>query len=255
LTGAGTLAYVQAEYAQAARYHEQALQLYRELNDRQGTAIALNNLAAQLINQGDSVHAYTLFNESLELHRELGDQVGVVNALCNLALVVLHHGDYSRSQALSEEALALSQTLGSILSTANVSSNLGLAVLLQGDRNRATQLFKQGLGLFRQLGDITGMTECLEGLALVQAEEEPAQFVQLFALADRQRSSIGAPRPLYLRAAYERYLEAARSRMSDGAWAAGRAEGLERTLDQAVADALEEQLPPGTMINDRLRSE
>jgi hypothetical protein len=157
---------------------------------------------------------------------------------------VLHHGDYSRSQALSEEALALSQTLGSILSTANVSSNLGLAVLLQGDRSRATQLFKQGLGLFRQVGDITGMSECLEGLALAQAEDAPAQFVQLFALADRQRSSIGAPRPLYLRTAYERYLEAARSRISDEALAAGRAEGLDRTLDQAVADALEGQLPP-----------
>lgn len=244
LSGAGTLAWVQADYAQAARYHEQALSLYRELKDRKGTASALNNLAAQLASQGDSVGAHTLFTESLELYRELGDQLGVIYALTNLAVVVLHHGDYSGSQALSEEALALSQASGHAWGTANTFSNLGLAVLQQGDHKRATELFKQGLRLFRALGDIVGMTECLEGLALRHAEVEPARFVQLFAMADRQRSSIGAPQPSYLRAAYRRYLEAAQSQMSDGAWTVRWAEGWAMPLEQAVVYALEEHLPP-----------
>jgi tetratricopeptide (TPR) repeat protein len=250
LTGAGTLAWIQADYTEAARYHEQALILYRDLKDRKGTASALNNLAAQLFNQGDSVRSYTLFNESLELHRELGDQMGAVYALTNLALVVLHHGDYSRSQVLSEEALVLSQTTGNTWGTANIFSNLGLAVLQQGDWKRATELFKQGLRSFREIGDIAGMTECLEGLALRHAELDPAQFVQLFAMAERRRSSIGAPRPAYLRAAYRRYIEAAQSQMSDAAWTARWAEGWAVTLEQAVASALEEHLPPDTKIEN-----
>jgi tetratricopeptide (TPR) repeat protein len=244
LTGAGTLAWVQADYAEAARYHEQALSLYRELKDRKGTASALNNLAAQLFNQGDSVRAHTLFAESLELHRELGDQMGVVDGLCNLAIVALHQGDYWRSQALSEEALTLSHAIGNTWSTAHLFSNLGLAVLQQGDRERAAELFKQGLHLFRELGDIASLTECLEGLALRYAEADPARLIQLFAMADRQRSSIGAPLPSYLRAAYRRYLEAAQCQMSDAAWTASWAEGSAMTLEQAVAYALEEQLPP-----------
>jgi len=190
------------------------------------------------------VGAHTLLTESLELHRELGDQVGVVYALTNLAVVVLHHGDYSRSQALGEEALALSQAIGHTWLIANTFSNLGLAVMQLGERKRATELFKQGLGLFRALGDIVGMTECLEGLALRHAEVEPARLVLLFAMADRQRSSIGAPLPSYLRAAYRRYLEAAQSQMSDEAWTARWAEGWAMTLEQAVAYALEEHLPP-----------
>jgi hypothetical protein len=158
--------------------------------------------------------------------------------------MVLHHGDYSGSQALSEEALALNQAIGHTWGSANTFSNLGLAVMQQGDHKRATELFKQGLGLFRELGDIAGMTECLEGLALRHAEVEPARLVQLFALADRRRSSIGAPQPWYLRAAYRRYLEAAQSQMSDGAWTARWAEGRAMSLEQAVAYVLEEHLPP-----------
>jgi predicted ATPase len=239
LSGAGTLAWVQADYAQAARYHEQALTLYRELKDTKGTATALNNLAAQLASQGDSVGAHTLFTESLELYRELGDQLGIIYALANLAVVMLHHGDYSGSQALSEEALALSQASRHAWGTANTFSNLGLAVLQQGDHKRATELFKQGLRLFQELGDIVGMTECLEGLALRHAEVEPARFVQLFAMAERQRSSIGAPLPPYLRAVYRPYFEAAQSQISDEAWTARWAEGWALTLEQAVAYALE----------------
>jgi non-specific serine/threonine protein kinase len=249
LSGAGTLAWVQADYTQAARYHEQALTLYRELKDKKGNATALNNLAAQLASQGDSVGAHTLFTESLELYRELGDQLGIIYALANLAVVALHHGDYPGSQALSEEALALSQASRHAWGTANTFSNLGLAVFQQGDHKRATELFKQGLRLFQELGDIVGMTECLEGLALRHAEVEPARFVQLFAMADRQRSSISAPLPPYLRAAYRRYLEAAQSQMSDGAWTARWAEGSAMTLEQAIAYALEEYLPPDAMTS------
>jgi tetratricopeptide (TPR) repeat protein len=241
-SGAGTLAWVQADYAKAAQYHEQALTLYRQLNDSKGTATALNDLAAQWFNLGDNVRAHLLFNESLELHRELGDQVGVAGALGNLAVVMLDQGDYSRSQALSEEALALSQATGHTWYIANMVSNLALAVLQQGDQKRAMELFKQGLPMFQELGDTVGMIECLEGLALRHAEVEPARFAQLFAMAERQRSSIGVPLPSYLRAAYRRYFEAAKSQMSDEAWTATWAEGSAMTLEQAVAYALEEHL-------------
>jgi hypothetical protein len=94
------------------------------------------------------------------------------------------------------------------------------------------------------------MTECLEGLALRHAEAEPARLVQLFALADRQRSSIGAPLPSYLRTAYRSYLEAAQSQMSDAAWTARWAEGWAMTLEQAVAYALDEYFPVDATISD-----
>ncbi|MGH2617057.1 MAG: hypothetical protein ACRDJC_17620, partial [Thermomicrobiales bacterium] len=64
LDGAGTMAWYEGDFAQAMRWHEQALTLARELGEPQAEATALNNLGVQAMEQGDNDRAAVHFEAS-----------------------------------------------------------------------------------------------------------------------------------------------------------------------------------------------
>ena len=71
-SAAGSLARGRRDYAAARAYHEAALSLWRELDDRRGVAAALGALGGLASDQGDDEGARPLYVESLALRRELG---------------------------------------------------------------------------------------------------------------------------------------------------------------------------------------
>jgi hypothetical protein len=145
-----------------------------------------------------------MHGESLTLRRELGDRQGIAQSLHSLANVAREQGDYSSAQALYKESLAIKQ----------------------------------------ELGDRWGIAGSLEGLAYIaSASAGPARAARIWGGAERLREEIGSALPPIDRPGHDLQVAAARSALGDDvafdrAWQAGRA----LTLEQAIADALEEQV-------------
>ncbi|HET9224124.1 MAG TPA: tetratricopeptide repeat protein, partial [Roseiflexaceae bacterium] len=209
LTGAGGLAHAQSDYAQAIALYEESLALRRELGDKRGIAIVLNNLgllardrndyasararleealtvlrdvgdqrsvAGILNNLGMLEHsqeqfarARALYEESLELRRQLGDTRGIVQLLNNLGSEALYQGDAARAQQFFEENLVLSRKLEDSRRIAYSLGNLGHVALARGELALAAARYSESLALLRELEDKRGIAECLEGLAGVAA--------------------------------------------------------------------------------------
>ena len=104
LNGAGTLAWMQGDYASARVLYEESLTIARELEDKKGIALSLGNLGIVAKEQGDYALARSLYEESLALRRELGDTSGIAFGLNNLGLVVKEQGDYALARVLHEES-------------------------------------------------------------------------------------------------------------------------------------------------------
>ena len=84
----------------------------------------------------------------------------------------------------------------------------------------------------------------LEGLARSAAAlGDTPRAAQLFGAAAALRETLGMPRWRVRQPAYEQALVAARSRLSDGAWASAWARGRSLALDQALAFAMGEPAP------------
>ena len=66
---------------------EQALALHRQLGNPLGEAIALGNLGAVALDQGDYAAAKDYLEQALALDRQLGNPLGEAAALGNLGLV------------------------------------------------------------------------------------------------------------------------------------------------------------------------
>ena len=87
LSGAGTMAWYQGDFARAILRHEQALAVAREIGDRSAEAFALNNLAAQALDVEDFDAAVALLEESLAVARTAGESHPVLFGLHNLGQI------------------------------------------------------------------------------------------------------------------------------------------------------------------------
>jgi tetratricopeptide (TPR) repeat protein len=153
LKGGGNLALQQGEYGQAAVLYEEALALFRGLDDKQGIAGSLTNLGIVVCRQHDFERATALFEEAVALARERGDTLQIARTLGNLAAVYGRRGENGREASLYEEALSLFRASGDLQGVAAALDNLGLVASRQGDYARAAALHEESLTLARELGD------------------------------------------------------------------------------------------------------
>jgi non-specific serine/threonine protein kinase len=90
--------------------------------------------------QGDYARATALYEESLALDRELGDKQGIAISLNNLGIVAYLHGDYERAPALLHEALLLSRDIGAKTVMAETLEPLAWSAVVQEQPGRAARL-------------------------------------------------------------------------------------------------------------------
>jgi tetratricopeptide (TPR) repeat protein len=241
LCGAGTLARVQGDYRRALNLLEGSLEVWRELGDKRGIALALNCLGTTTYNQGNLEQAAQYGEESLALCRELSDLWGIASALNSLGELARCEGDYTQAQSLYQESLALRRTLGNKIGTAVTLHNLGHVALYREDHIQAGALFSEALSVAHEIGDAQCIAECLTGLAgVLVAKKIVLDAARLFGAAEGLLDAIGAGLEPADRAGRDKSLSAARNdSVDEAAFVAAWAEGRAMTLEQAVEFALE----------------
>lgn len=230
----GVVARSRGEYEQARRLYEDALAIFRELEDLAGVASVRDNLGFVAQSQGDYDDAEEQYREALDLFRRQGDVSGVCIALTNLGEVARYRGEYDQALEFYGEARTLAEELGDKSAIAGLTSNQGSVAYRQGDHAGAIELYLQSLSTFHDLGQKQDIADCLEGLAMAEAQAHPERAVRLFGAAESLRQKIRAPMSPSKCAEYERALEAVRSRLKDrtfkAVWARGRAGTIEETI-------------------------
>ena len=244
LGGLGTTARHQGDYGRAGTLFEEALPLFQDVADSWGVAWCLGNLGYAALARGDLEAATTRFEEGLALSQLQGDQVGVAWSLRNLGQMTLARGDLEAAATLCEESLALFRTLGGPGGIAYALSPLADLACRRGEYARAKALYTEELEFRQQYDEKRQMAQCLEGLAIVAGGQgQPARAARLFSAAAHLREIVGTPRLPHRRPITERGTSSVRSALGESAFEAASAEGRAMTLEQAIAYALEEQLP------------
>ncbi len=240
LSGAGTMAWYQGDFAQAIDRHEQALAVAREIGDRSAEAFALNNLGAQALEVEDFDSAVALLEESLAVARTAGESRPVLFALHNLGQIERLRGAADAAAARIEESLMLARQLGETFLIPSVLTALGHTMLDLGDRDRSLVLFQESLGFGRAQGNVGHIIDALEGLARLggsTGHAEPA--ARLFGATTALRAETGTPRSPSDLAYFEPTLDELRCLLGAKAfgavWAAGQALPREEAIAAGVA--------------------
>jgi predicted ATPase/class 3 adenylate cyclase len=227
LRGAMSLAHRQGRFDDAQRYADEALVLYRTIEDVEGVQTALNNLAALAVAANDSARARALFLESKELARRRGDRWGEGLTGSNLGYLALTLDDLDEAERALSESLAILHELGAREETAIPLQNLGFVALRRGDLTRARERFESSRELSEKVGWQEGVNYSLEGLAAVLVGEGRfAEAAEALGGAERVRRETGVSLETLERRVHDETVAAVRAAIGDDDYNAGRERGL-----------------------------
>src|SRR5579863_7595327 len=151
---------------------EEALMLFREVNETEGIASALFRVATVAGEQGEYEAARALFKECLKMDRESGSTRGLAASLWGLArLNFVSQGDSEAIRSLLEESIALYRTIGDKGGIADCLYLSGWVVLLQGNAAAARSQAEESILLYKEIADRPGSAQSLSLLAEVEARQ------------------------------------------------------------------------------------
>lgn len=157
-------------YAQAQRFHQQALEVARQAQDTPCEIASLNHLSRTCVMQQDFDAAIAHSQRALILARQGGDnstdsafdpRIGQANALANLGYSQVAQGQsqllapeqYETLLSYLEQGLALAEQVGDLPSQALCANSLGIAQLKLGQYSPAVVSLTKGLQVAQAIGD------------------------------------------------------------------------------------------------------
>jgi predicted ATPase/DNA-binding SARP family transcriptional activator len=172
LNAGGILTYLACDYPRARVLLERALAENQEIEDLQGTAIALRALAGVEREAGNYDRAVAFQEEGLRISRELGDASNVAGSLSGLATTRLLQGRLADARALSMESLQLSERERAHEDVARALSELAVIHHFDGDDKRAREFGLRALRLAREIGYSEAIVWARYALGLVALRAE-----------------------------------------------------------------------------------
>jgi len=165
------------EYEQALVYYQQALPIQQEIGDRQGEAATLNYIGGVYQDLSDYEQALAYYQQALPIWREIGNRAGEAMTLTGIGMVYHALSDYKQALLYFEQGLEIAQEIGDRPGEAMTLTGIGLVYHALSDYEQALAYFQQALGIFREIGDREGEAMTLSNIGLAY-----------YALSDYERA-------------------------------------------------------------------
>jgi predicted ATPase/class 3 adenylate cyclase len=239
LTASGALRARHGDVPGGRAQLEEAVELWRELDDRDELASALDVLGWLLIyDAGSDAAALEAFERSLELRRQLGDPAGEIRALVGVAQMLVALGESGRAEAMSRDLLEMAD--GDPRTEHYAFHFLADCALIRGDTEEAEERYRESLRAALPLGDVIETGFEVEGVAMAAAGNgDFERALRLAGAVHALHESLGVSISIAFWDGFrERYLGPAREQLgaaADAAWAEGRALEFEEAVELALA--------------------
>jgi tetratricopeptide (TPR) repeat protein len=234
--------YLEGDYKMAQSLLEECLAAVREIGDKRGIALGLNNLGNIFYLQNDFHSAKTYYEESLRLGYESDDRYVRSVALSSLGITMFRQGNLVEADLYYQESLGLNREMGDKVGLSLIHCYLGLLSLAREQHEAARRSFVEGLTIAHQ-SDIKSYTIYnLIGIANVWLREgNPRRSVTLLAAVAAIAQSLGFKIEPELQEPYDQALAGARKELSEPSFEAAWKAGETMDLEKAVKFATENQ--------------
>ena len=243
----GMMENYQGDHLSAEVLLEESVGLFRELEDKLGTAYALSNAGFAALGLGRPQKAITLTEEAVDLFLKVDEKWGAAIELGFLAVAWRDQGDHERAKRLAERGLTLSREVGERQAISVALNTLATLAQAERDHERTRELFEEGLTVSAELGNESDVVHCLEGLASIAgAEDSFERAARLWGAAGALLEEIEVGVHTYVpdRSLQQSQVAAAHARLDEEAFEAAWAEGRMMTSEQAIQYALEQEAAP-----------
>jgi tetratricopeptide (TPR) repeat protein len=144
------------QYQEALEYHQQALDIQREVGDRAGEGATLNSIGVVYDSLGQYQEALEYYQQALDIRREVGDRAGEGTTLNNIGGIYDVLGQYQDALKTCQQALDIRREVGDRAGEGTTLNNTGLIYHTLGQYQEALEYYQQALDIRREIGDRTG---------------------------------------------------------------------------------------------------
>ena len=141
------------QFEKSIEFHEQALNIFRKLNNRRGEAGTLNVLGVAYKNLGQFKESIEFHQQASEIFRELNDHAGEAGTLNLMGAAYRGLGQFERSVALHKQALEIFRELDNNIGEAWCLESLGISYSMWPDFKLSDKYFKEALAIVNNLND------------------------------------------------------------------------------------------------------
>jgi tetratricopeptide (TPR) repeat protein len=192
-----------SEFAQAARFYREGLNIDHDSDDDLGEARALRQLARVSRKRGDHDQATDYLEQARSLLAGSEDDVELAALMTEEAFLAIELSDYDRAVGRFLDALRRMEEDGEDRAIAVAKRNLANAVWESGDLIRAEQLLVEAKPVLEARGDLKELDELLDDLGEVLIErgrlpEAIESINQSLELDDQLDAKISRARSLLL---------------------------------------------------------
>lgn len=178
----------------AARYYEEATNIYEELQDTTSKALVLNSLAVLHLDSGDFAGFDEVYAKAKDASAILPPRFQA-KLEYNHAQSKLMRNDYAEAERIYTAALQSVQNSGDEGLQSAILRGLGLANLYSGKYEDSLRYYKQALAMSEDSGSIETQWDCSLGVgkaykALKQYKEAEPYLRQAVALVEKERSNL-----------------------------------------------------------------
>ncbi|GAC1347873.1 MAG: hypothetical protein NVSMB27_14260 [Ktedonobacteraceae bacterium] len=135
----------------ALNHSQEALELYRRVNDEIGVAHTLNNIGGIYLNREDPATALPYLDEAFILKKRHEDWLGAANTIGNIAIAQRILGNLDIALSLTKEAVELARIDGSPLDLIGHLHNLATIAVEANSIQLAIDRYEEGLGFLEKI--------------------------------------------------------------------------------------------------------
>jgi predicted ATPase len=246
LNALGGLAYWQGEIEGARATYDEAVSIFRRLGDEKMLGLSLRSLAWTFLGRGDLAHADAPMREALDHLERAGDRP---EASATRVLIAIAEGfatrDFGPGIRATIEAIEAFRDAGRTYDAADMVAQQAFAYWMADDPPKALESGRQALREFyemRYLGRIPSALKAQANQHLMLGR--PDRAVRLAAASARLAEGLGGDIPDALVLGPDA-IDQSRDLMSREEHARGIEEGRAMTLEEAIAYAMEDDVPGG----------
>lgn len=165
-TNLGLIAGNRGDIDTAEESHQEALALFREIDDREGEATCLQHLGKVAFYGSDYDRARACFQDGLDTARDVDARPIEFGCVMNLGAVAVRESDFEAARNYFERSLDIARQLGERREEAQVLNNLGVVTTYGGAYDDGREYWEESLVIRRELGDRQGEADSLDNLGI-----------------------------------------------------------------------------------------
>jgi len=163
----GIISYYLGDYEKAEEYLKKALVIRLQIGDKKGEAADYANLGNVFHSLGEYGKAKEYLEKALAITIQIGDKNGEASSYGNLGTLFTSLGQYDKAKEYLEKALAIKIKIGEKDGEASSYGNLGTVFTSLGQYDEAKEFLEKALAIRIQIGDRQGEASSYVNLGTV----------------------------------------------------------------------------------------